>query len=558
MNKLIQAFRSAPIRINLSKVSTPLTYYSTKESSGKGGLKKPTTPVGRFDDPVETKEGKLEPQTPQPTEDDPYAPFPGGKNPVTGEIGGPRGPEPTRYGDWERKDTRLSWLEYLKNLKTALLPVELDQTISFSKECEGSPLNAINDFIFNFPSSVNVTGIRNQLELISSEGSAELSKTSSQNALRISLKINHRQSTPSVVKLTLKWRNEIRLRNQRGDKHSFDALIEQLYPNIEVIGNSFSIKPSTRFTASVVLPRHMSNIRATAVPISNGNEWKKYPVASRKKNATIFIVNYEMSDATKLADIQLKEFYIKMSVIFDMSGVLNYRKVTGYCKDLIDTPYYNFIWIIILFIGIYVFLNFFFSLDAVFITKEMYFFHWVMWGFKAIILIVNLLLLIANYNNAKIGACHALFGGITYPFLAYSFWAHVTPVFFLVVFGSTLFSIVGNQKLDLVEQAVFNLEAGKARTPKAQQATNYIKILISRIFCTCLFIGLAILNFKVFIVDADIVNFARACSVTFLSMFLSYFLRPLYIFDYKVFTHARSILGIFGGFFVGCIYRFMY
>lgn len=24
-------------------------------------------------------------------------------NPITGEIGGPRGPEPTRYGDWERK-----------------------------------------------------------------------------------------------------------------------------------------------------------------------------------------------------------------------------------------------------------------------------------------------------------------------------------------------------------------------------------------------------------------------------------------------------------------------
>lgn len=23
-------------------------------------------------------------------------------NPITGEIGGPRGPEPTRYGDWER------------------------------------------------------------------------------------------------------------------------------------------------------------------------------------------------------------------------------------------------------------------------------------------------------------------------------------------------------------------------------------------------------------------------------------------------------------------------
>lgn len=33
----------------------------------------------------------------------PYPPFPGGKNPKTGEVGGPVGPEPTRFGDWERK-----------------------------------------------------------------------------------------------------------------------------------------------------------------------------------------------------------------------------------------------------------------------------------------------------------------------------------------------------------------------------------------------------------------------------------------------------------------------
>ena len=38
-----------------------------------------------------------------PTEDDPFAPFPDDVNPVTGERGGPKGPEPTRYGDWERK-----------------------------------------------------------------------------------------------------------------------------------------------------------------------------------------------------------------------------------------------------------------------------------------------------------------------------------------------------------------------------------------------------------------------------------------------------------------------
>lgn len=36
-------------------------------------------------------------------EKEPLEPFPNNTNPVTGEVGGPRGPEPTRYGDWERK-----------------------------------------------------------------------------------------------------------------------------------------------------------------------------------------------------------------------------------------------------------------------------------------------------------------------------------------------------------------------------------------------------------------------------------------------------------------------
>ncbi|VDN50171.1 unnamed protein product [Dracunculus medinensis] len=36
--------------------------------------------------------------------EDPYLPrHPGNVNPKTGEVGGPAGPEPTRYGDWERK-----------------------------------------------------------------------------------------------------------------------------------------------------------------------------------------------------------------------------------------------------------------------------------------------------------------------------------------------------------------------------------------------------------------------------------------------------------------------
>ena len=36
-------------------------------------------------------------------EKEPLPDWPQGVNPHTGEKGGPKGPEPTRYGDWERK-----------------------------------------------------------------------------------------------------------------------------------------------------------------------------------------------------------------------------------------------------------------------------------------------------------------------------------------------------------------------------------------------------------------------------------------------------------------------
>uniref|UniRef100_A0A3B4AP49 Succinate dehydrogenase assembly factor 4, mitochondrial n=1 Tax=Periophthalmus magnuspinnatus TaxID=409849 RepID=A0A3B4AP49_9GOBI len=55
----------------------------------KEPLKKPNTPRGRFD---QTEKA-----------DDVLQKFPDDINPVTKEKGGPRGPEPTRYGDWERK-----------------------------------------------------------------------------------------------------------------------------------------------------------------------------------------------------------------------------------------------------------------------------------------------------------------------------------------------------------------------------------------------------------------------------------------------------------------------
>ncbi|XP_058819340.1 succinate dehydrogenase assembly factor 4, mitochondrial-like [Topomyia yanbarensis] len=52
------------------------------------------TPIGKLDEltgnhPYQEKE--------------PLQSWPDNTNPNTGEVGGPRGPEPTRYGDWERK-----------------------------------------------------------------------------------------------------------------------------------------------------------------------------------------------------------------------------------------------------------------------------------------------------------------------------------------------------------------------------------------------------------------------------------------------------------------------
>ncbi|KAM9666199.1 succinate dehydrogenase assembly factor 4, mitochondrial [Trichechus inunguis] len=79
----------------------PLLCHSLrKTSSSQGGkseptrqsLKKPKLPEGRFDAP----EGSH-------LEKEPLEKFPDDVNPVTKEKGGPRGPEPTRYGDWERK-----------------------------------------------------------------------------------------------------------------------------------------------------------------------------------------------------------------------------------------------------------------------------------------------------------------------------------------------------------------------------------------------------------------------------------------------------------------------
>ena len=80
-------------------VSTSISQQDKKTNSDdKQPLKKAKTPIGRLDDTWETKR-----ETMKAAEENAYSRFPGNKNPETGEIDGPRGPEPTRYGDWERK-----------------------------------------------------------------------------------------------------------------------------------------------------------------------------------------------------------------------------------------------------------------------------------------------------------------------------------------------------------------------------------------------------------------------------------------------------------------------
>lgn len=69
--------------------------------STEGPTSHPKTPKGRLD--IDEK-GENSSNTKTPTKPaDKTEPEKANTNPYTGEINGPKGPEPTRYGDWERK-----------------------------------------------------------------------------------------------------------------------------------------------------------------------------------------------------------------------------------------------------------------------------------------------------------------------------------------------------------------------------------------------------------------------------------------------------------------------
>lgn len=85
-------FDSIPLK-TIPQICSKAHFSQNSDGSTKTPLKKPYTPVGKHDDPSKHRDAEKEP----------LAPFPDDINPKTGEKGGPRGPEPTRYGDWERK-----------------------------------------------------------------------------------------------------------------------------------------------------------------------------------------------------------------------------------------------------------------------------------------------------------------------------------------------------------------------------------------------------------------------------------------------------------------------
>nr|XP_032834498.1 succinate dehydrogenase assembly factor 4, mitochondrial [Petromyzon marinus]XP_032834499.1 succinate dehydrogenase assembly factor 4, mitochondrial [Petromyzon marinus] len=76
-----------------------------REPGGPAPPRKPRTPLGRLDraEGEAAEEEKAGATGGDGGDGDSLEKFPGGVNPRTGERGGPRGPEPTRYGDWERK-----------------------------------------------------------------------------------------------------------------------------------------------------------------------------------------------------------------------------------------------------------------------------------------------------------------------------------------------------------------------------------------------------------------------------------------------------------------------
>lgn len=87
----------APVCRGMSSNKSSPEVERSEPKKARSEPKKAKTPIGKLD-AQETPQGHHPYQEKEPLEA-----FPDNVNPNTGEVGGPRGPEPTRYGDWERE-----------------------------------------------------------------------------------------------------------------------------------------------------------------------------------------------------------------------------------------------------------------------------------------------------------------------------------------------------------------------------------------------------------------------------------------------------------------------
>ncbi|CAH0404885.1 unnamed protein product [Chilo suppressalis] len=106
MNKLFRnlAFKNRCFHTSLLlKTSSPKAGENDTDSSNKGESKRMSEFRKKLRETTPIEDLGEQPVIHPAQRDDPLPPWPNDTNPHTGEVGGPRGPEPTRYGDWERK-----------------------------------------------------------------------------------------------------------------------------------------------------------------------------------------------------------------------------------------------------------------------------------------------------------------------------------------------------------------------------------------------------------------------------------------------------------------------
>lgn len=96
----------APASTQQTKEAKPATTQCGSTRASKPSSIGGSAPLGKFDEELRQLDPAVLAQKVKKhpyAEEEPLQPHPGGRNPKTGEIGGPKGPEPTRFGDWERK-----------------------------------------------------------------------------------------------------------------------------------------------------------------------------------------------------------------------------------------------------------------------------------------------------------------------------------------------------------------------------------------------------------------------------------------------------------------------